>query len=489
MKPDHECFGQFWDDETIDEIGAILRVTAHRMAIPLFALFWVADLLYVPQLKWQFLLIRLLIIPVCLSVSHAAKGLTSARSAQVVALLYAVSLASGLNLMVFLIPDPGTGYYAGLNLVAIGCLSFIPFTRLFYLLTASGIYLPYYLIVAAKASSGADWRALAVNSFFIFSSICICFLIRFFHENTRIKEVMARLSLRDELQNRDEIIRNKTDEAVRLSSLYSQFSPQIVDSIRSGKLKLDAGGRRVEICAIFIDIVNSTEQVNRIEQDPLEKVLSRFLDDTIKILLKYDITIDKFLGDGILAFCNAPLPRVDYISRVLKAALEIREKIERDQEFFERHWQAPLQIRIGIAKGFVNVGFYGSQKYFRSYTAIGPVVNLASRLCSGADAGQIVIDRDIHELIKDDFETRSLGERCLKGFDATPIHAYEVRAVAQRNGPLVAGVNDCPGCDSIMSLETNAKGQFVFMCKTCSYVVELNAIALGRAALRPDKTR
>lgn len=472
---DNERFKALWKEQTIEEIGNILRITAHWMAIPLFSLFWIADILYVPHLKWPFLAIRALIIPLCLVVTLLGKKIKAFAQIQWVASIYAISLSLGINLMIFLIDDPTTGYYAGLNLVAIGCLSFIPFTKLFYAFTASGIYLPYYLILISKNLNIQQWKLVAINSFFIFSSICMCFLIRFFHEKARLKEVEAKENLKSELANREEIIRSKTEEAIRLNILYSQFSPQIVESIKMGRLKLEAGGQRAQICSIFIDIVNSTERVTRIDKDKVDKVLSKFLDDTIKILLKYDITIDKFLGDGLLGFCNAPLPRQDFVSRVVKAALEVRAQIKSEDDFFERYWQAPLQIRIGIAKGYVNVGFYGSQKYFRSYTAIGPVVNLASRLCSSAEPNQIVVDADVYDIVKNDFNLKSLGKKALKGFENDVIFAYEVNSFNTEMDQSLLGISDCKTCGGILSLETDSRGHLNFICKSCESEV-LNAL-------------
>ena len=464
---ENERFKALWKEQTIEEIGNILRITAHWMAIPLFSLFWIADILYVPHLKWQFLAIRALIIPLCFIVTYLTKKIKKFTPIQWVASIYAISLSFGINLMIFLIEDPTTSYYAGLNLVAIGCLSFIPFTRAFYAFTAAGIYLPYYLILFSKNPTLQEWKLILINSFFIFSSICMCFLIRFFHEKARLQEVEAKETLKSELVNREEIIRSKTEEAIRLNILYSQFSPQIVESIKVGRLKLEAGGHRAQICSIFIDIVNSTERVTRIDKDKVDKVLSKFLDDTIKILLKYDITIDKFLGDGLLGFCNAPLPRQDFVSRVVKAAIEVRAQLKSEEDFFERYWQAPLEIRVGIAKGYVNVGFYGSQKYFRSYTAIGPVVNLASRLCSSADPNQIVVDADVYDVIKNDFKVKSLGKKALKGFENDVIFAYEVNSFNAEMDQSLLGVNDCNTCGGILSLETDSRGLLNFICKSC----------------------
>jgi len=465
-------FEELVTESRIEEIRSILRVTAHWMAIPLFSLFWIADILYAPELKWHFLGIRILIIPICFAVTFFSRRAKAFPTIQRIASIYAIALAFGINVMIGLLPQSGTVYYAGLNLIAFGSLSFIPFTKMAYILTTLGIYGPYYGIVLTKNSSAADYKELLINSFFISSSICICSLIRYFQENVRRQEIKSRFNLNNEILNRDEVIRSKTAEAVRLNSLYSQFSPQVVETIRSGKLKLETGGQRAQVCAIFIDIVNSTERVVRIDKNKVEKVISKFLDDTIRILLKYDLTIDKFLGDGILAFCNAPITRPDYVHRVANASLEIRAKIQADQDFYERYWQAPLEIRMGIAKGYVNVGFYGSQKYYRSYTAIGPVINLASRLCSSAEVGQIVVDFDIFEEISNNFKLTFVGKKILKGFDKDLIHAYELVSSNNDNSTRLPGASECPTCGGILALETNDKNQFILMCKSCCTVYE-----------------
>ena len=176
--------------------------------MPLFILFWIADIICAPGLKWEFLGIRLAIIPLCLTLVMLTKRLNHLVHLEIMASLYAICLALGINLMIFLIADPSTPYYAGLNLVAIGTLSFIPFSRNFYVATAAGIYLPYYAITLSRISSN-NWHGLAVNSFFIISSVCMCFLIRFFHASTMVQETEAKLDLKAEILNRETIIRSK----------------------------------------------------------------------------------------------------------------------------------------------------------------------------------------------------------------------------------------------------------------------------------------
>ncbi len=471
MKPravaPEELINRIRGQETIEEFHNVLRVIANSMAAPLFLLFWMADIIYVPHLKWEFLIVRLLVIPLCMAISMNLPRLNDINKLNIVAPVYTFLLAMGINYMIFRINSPGTGYYAGLNLVAIGTLSFMPLSIRKFILTAFFIYLPYYLIALLQVNDARDTKHVAINTFFIASSICICFLIRHFNEKLRRKEVESRINLENELINRDKIIREKTAEGVLLTSLSNQFSPQVIEAIKNGKIELSTSGQRTQISSIFIDIVNSTERVTRIDKDKIQKVLERFLDDSIKILLAYDITIDKFLGDGLLGFCNAPIPKKDYIERTVRAAIEIREKIKENQDFYEQYWQKPLEIRVGIAKGFATVGFYGSKKYFRSFTAIGPVVNLASRLCTSANTNQILVDFDVFQEVQESFSIQFVDKRTLKGFHDDVIYTYEVIGFKNADLHVRQSANECSQCGSLLSLETNEQGHFVFTCKFC----------------------
>lgn len=465
--------------ETINEFHSVLKVIAHSMAAPLFLLFWIADLIYVPQFKWEFLILRLTVAPLCYLISRNLKKIKSIPALELVSTLYTFVLALGINFMIWRINQPGTSYYAGLNLVAIGTLSFIPLSGSKFVLTALFIYGPYYLIELLGATNSLQYKQILINSFFIGSSICICFLIRHFNERIRRKEVELRVQLENELNNRDRIIREKTEEGIALTSLSNQFSPQVIEAIKAGKIDLGTAGQRIKISTIFIDIVNSTERVTRIDKDKVQKVLERFLDDTIKILLAYDITIDKFLGDGLLGFCNAPAPKKDHTERVIRAAIEIREKIKENQDFYEHYWQNKMDIRVGIAKGYATVGFYGSKKYFKNFTAIGPVVNLASRLCASAGTNQILIDFDVYEEMKDLFQLQFVDKRTLKGFHDDVIYTYEVKGFKSCEAVIPKTSDECPRCGSLLNLETNEQGHFEFICRQCAQ--NQSALALAAA--------
>ncbi len=454
--------------EKFEELRATLFMISNWMVLPLYFLFWVCDLIYVPELKWEFLALRSTVIPACLIVQWGAKRVHAYHQSQWLALFFIVCLAGVINTMVFMIDSPLTPYYAGLNLVAIGSLTFIPWERRFFLLGFGAIFAPYFIGQFIRIDNGADLKGLLVHAFFIFSTGLIAFIIRMFNEKLRIKEYRSRVMLSEEIGNRDSIIIEKTDEAVRLNALSRQFSPQVVDAIKSGQIKISNTIRRVEVCSVFIDIVSSTEAVVELEKEKVHNVVSTFMDDTIKILLKYDITIDKFLGDGVLAFANDPVSHVDFAERVVLAALEVQQKVAMRSEFYEQNWRKPLQIRCGIAIGQANVGFYGNQKYFQTYTAIGPVINLASRLCSAAQPDQILVSKELAEhLHHDDFNLIPVEDLFLKGFKK--MSAFELRSVRQ-NLELADHETECPSCNQgIMAIDLNEDGLYILKCNKCGF--------------------
>lgn len=460
--------------EAAEEIRSVIHVICHWMTVPLFLVFWLADLAYYPDLKWPFLGIRLLVIPLCWIFRRLIDRAKNYHHAQMIAVGLGIGTASCINLIITLIPDPTTAYYAGLNLVALGSLSFIPFNRRGFAVLFLGIFLPYYAIVLSKARGTEDFKVIFVHSFFILGSAVVCYLIRHFNEELRMREINSRMALKSEIANRDLIIHEKTTEAVRLNALSSQFSPQVVRAIRDGRVDLEKGVHRAQICAIFVDIVGSTERVIRLDQQKTDLVLARFMDTVVSTFLKYDLTIDKFQGDGILAFANDPIYHADYIQRTCYAAMEVRELLREDREFYLINWKKEMQIRIGISAGFANVGFYGNKKFFRCYTAIGAPLPLASRLTNLAEPDQILIDCDIAAVLeREKFGLHRLGERVIKGFEGDQNVVYELLAPPPDKMNPFAGSLTCPHHpEAVLYLDTNDKGHYVMKCRHCDFSLD-----------------
>ena len=454
----------------VEEIRSTLIVISNLMSIPLFLIFWVADILFFPEMKWEFLCLRLLIIPICFITLRLVKFINSYTQAQALASVYAIATATIINIMIFQIKDASTPYYAGLNLVATAGLSFLPLNRKYLILTAFGIYAPYFATIVYNISYVTNFKAILLNIFFITGAIVICTLMRNFNGKLRLKDLDSQNKLANELHSREQIIIQKTNEATKLHQLSAQFSPQVVKAIKDGHISIDEGVQRAKICAIFIDIVKSTDKVTKLHESDIELCLARFLDSCLTTFLKYDLTIDKFHGDGLLAFSNMPMPREDYIERTCMAALEAVSAIKNDKEFYLRHWQSELEVRVGISVGHANVGFYGNKKYFKTFTAIGTPLPYASRLTSVAEPGQILIDSEMAaHLEKFDFVMKNYGHKVLKGFEDNKNYIFEL--ISSPNTVLSGkNIKVCPEhTNTILYLDTNAQGHFVFKCRECGY--------------------
>lgn len=454
----------------VDEIRSTLKVISHLMSIPLFLVFWVVDILYVPELKWEFLALRLLIIPICFITLYLVKTISNYDQAQMLASAYAIATATLINIMIYLINDPSTAYYAGLNLVATAGLSFIPLRRRYLFLTAAGIYGPYFVNLLLNFKALTNYTSVTLNLFFITGAIVILTLIRHFNERLRLKDIESQNKLADEIISREELIKQKTKEATRLHQLSAQFSPQVVKAIKDGLISLDENVHRSKICAIFIDIVRSTDKVTKLDERDIQLSLARFLDTCLTTFLKYDLTIDKFHGDGVLAFSNMPMQRDDYIERTCIAALEAITHIKNDREYYLKHWKSELEVRVGISVGFANVGFYGDKKYFKTFTAIGKPLPYASRLTSVAEPGQVLIDNEIADDIeKLGFIIKNCGKIVLKGFEDNANNIYHLVSAPDTS----AGsqhTHICPNHpNTVLYLDTNKSSHFVFKCRECDY--------------------
>lgn len=457
--------------ERLNEFKIAFKISAIYLIGPLFPLFSVADYFLFNAHFVQFFLLRISVAIFCFFLFLFLKNsnnLTKIKLSSCVLLLYP---SITITLMVGLIGDASSIYFVGLNLIGSGAICFFPWKDYKEIgFVSLVVYLPYLILPLIVVQSNSNLIKFFINWFFIVGSLAISVVIRVIYEKLKYKEILVRKKLRQEIENRNFIIEEKSAAAVRLSSLSKQFSPQVVQAIEAGELNISGQLNRVNICAIFIDIVNSTERVNRIDKDDLNIALSMFMNDTMSVLLKYDITIDKFLGDGVLAFSNAPIAHRDYVKRVVDAAIEIKAKIIENRNKYIEHWRNELEIRIGIDVGYANVGFYGSKDHFHSYTAIGSVINLASRLCGISNPNSIFISNEVYKIIKneDSYKIIDLGMRKIKGFESDIIKVFSVESTSEI---VNSNIPYCPNGHGILNLDVNDSGIYEFKCRTCEFIM------------------
>ena len=459
--------------------------TGFVFASLLYSGFWAIDYFFYSSHKWTFLLFRLIHLLFVGALALFFKTERNLKAYRIAGLLWA-TLASGLiTAMIFVGGDSANSpYYAGLDLVAITAVFFIPYTPTTMYIGLIAIFLPYYLFWGIVDHFENLARVLT-NSSFMLGTVLIALVIRKIGYYTRCSEVAAQAALANEIADREIVIHEKTQENIKLFKLSNQFSPQVVQAIRSGKIQISPFTRRDYIATINIDIVNSTERVVHVEKEKVHQVITMFLEDTVRTLLKYDVTIDKFLGDGILAFSNNPIQRDNFVERTVRAALEIMARIQSRQGEYKNYWMDRFKIRIGIALGHADVGFYGNDKYYKCYTAIGPVMNLACRLCASAEANQILVTQDIVEQLPSGvFASRLVGERILKGFDDDTITCFSIDGYLNEDkGGVSMESLECPSCrHGILYLDTNTAKHFVFKCRHCGFVQNEVAAKSRRAA-------
>jgi adenylate cyclase len=156
-------------------------------------------------------------------------------------------------------------------------------------------------------------------------------------------------------------------------SLY--LAPTLVERLAEDPAALTLGGETREITLLFSDIRSFTSLSERMDPQEITGLLNRFLTPMTDVLLKNDATIDKYIGDAIMAFWNAPLPTADHPRRACLAALAMLDTLEE----INRHEETPIKIGVGLNTGVCCVGNLGSQQRF-SYSAIGDPVNVAARV-------------------------------------------------------------------------------------------------------------
>ena len=235
----------------------------------------------------------------------------------------------------------------------------------------------------------------------------------------------------------DEVLWTVVDITQRVSSqkkieeltnkLSKYLSPQVYQSIFSGKQNVKIEAYRKKLTVFFSDIKGFTEITDRLEPEVLSSLLNSYLNEMSKIALKFGGTIDKFIGDAILIFFGDPESKGDKedAKACVLMALEMRERMKYLRKLWEDQGISnPLDIRIGINTGYCNVGNFGSEDRL-DYTIIGGEVNLASRLESNAEIGQILISHETYALIKKDVICHKKDEINVKGI-AHKIQTYQV---------------------------------------------------------------
>lgn len=212
------------------------------------------------------------------------------------------------------------------------------------------------------------------------------------------------------------------EEETRRASLERYFSPQIARRIANGEIQLEPGGRETEVALLYSDIRGFTALSERHPAQAVLHLLSRYYDSMAGIVFEHGGTLDKFIGDAVLAVFGSPIADPLMERHAAAAALDMQRLAAQTDFGLE-----PLRLGIGLHRGRVIHGNLGSQNVMQ-FTVIGDVVNTAARLSAVAQPGQIVLSRAMQKTLGPGADCAPLGPVELRG-KQKPLDTFELRAL------------------------------------------------------------
>lgn len=217
----------------------------------------------------------------------------------------------------------------------------------------------------------------------------------------------------------DDLTERKKLEAQR-GLLQRMVSPAVLDQIDPNSLQV--GGKQVFITVLFADVRGFTSYSEKHSPEELVAVLNQYLAAAAEAVLAQEGTVDKFLGDAVMAWYNAPILQHDHTLRAVKSALGIREAIAKLHAALPP--EAHLDFGVGINYGEAVLGWIGTEKRLE-FTSLGDSVNTAKRIQENCAKNQILISKEAYDRVKDEVDAKPFAPLTVKG-KTQPLDVYEV---------------------------------------------------------------
>jgi class 3 adenylate cyclase/HAMP domain-containing protein len=232
----------------------------------------------------------------------------------------------------------------------------------------------------------------------------------------------------DQLKNWNKSLEERVEkqlaEIERIRKLERFLAPQVAQLIASSDghdALLDS--HRREVTVVFCDLRGFTAFTETTEPEEAMNVLREYHAALGELIFRYEGTLDRYAGDGVMILFNAPIALADHTRRAVKMAVEMRDTIGLLTERWRNRGHS-LGFGVGIALGYATLGQIGFEQRLE-YAAIGSVTNLASRLCDEAKAGQIVVSRRVYGMVEQWVDAEPLDDLQLKGFNH-PVLAVDI---------------------------------------------------------------
>lgn len=286
-----------------------------------------------------------------------------------------------------------------------------------YRLSSSGI--PYYVLYSTVKDSGGNPAAVVLGYKDVSQERSTLDNMLWFSIGIAVLSFLAFLTLFI-----ISLFHHETEKRQIRESFQKYFSPQILEAILNDPDRLK--DQRTEISVMFSDIRSFTSMTEKLPPNRLTKMLQEYFDAMTEEVMATEGVVDKFIGDGIMAFWGAPIKQADHADRAIATAHRMIERLENLKSRWKDEGSEGLEMGIGIHLGVATIGNMGS-KWRSDYTAIGDVVNVASRLegLNKKYKSHIIISEDARRQLMKQVNTRDLGWVDLAGRD-DKVHVHEV---------------------------------------------------------------
>jgi len=222
-----------------------------------------------------------------------------------------------------------------------------------------------------------------------------------------------------------ELSDKRIEDEIRIRSDLGRYLPApLVDRIVEREQDMCLGGERSNITVLFADVVGFTPLAETHSAEEIVTLLNELFTILTEIIFRHQGTVDKFIGDSVMAFWGAPNPTENHAQLALKAAEDMQRWLDIGNEGWKQRFGIEIQLAIGVNTGEAIVGNFGSSERME-YTSIGDCVNIAARLESMARPGQILTTRDTVDAAKGCVQFLRLGNRKIIGRLA-PLELFEV---------------------------------------------------------------
>jgi class 3 adenylate cyclase/CheY-like chemotaxis protein len=274
--------------------------------------------------------------------------------------------------------------------------------------------------VVAGLDAGADeYLTKPIDQAALVARVKSMLRIKALHDT--VQEQAAQLAMWN--QTLEQRVQEQVGELERMGRLKRFFSPQLAELVVSAGGEQLLHSHRREITVVFCDLRGYTAFSETAEPEEVMGVLREYHTALGNVIFRFEGTLERFTGDGLMVFFNDPLPCADHAVRAVRMALAMRQEMD-DLTARWRRRGHQLEFGVGLAQGYATLGMIGFESRV-DYAAVGPATNLASRLCDAAQGGQILISQRVCAAVEELMEVEPLGALTLKGLP-NAVRAFNV---------------------------------------------------------------